>query len=159
MMATRIANLILIALVAAAAAACASAPARFYNLDSTATPDGVAATRAAVMVGPVSVPFVTTSKPPLFTETHLACCAETETLAASRARTSKRWSSPVRPNLQMTPQSLAFRCLAGSVFRDKDSLADDTVRCEPVSGGRVQSGASQANFPCYQGKIQGIPRF
>ncbi len=56
MMATRIANLILIALVVTAAAACASAPARFYNLDSTATPDGVAATRAAVMVGPVSVP-------------------------------------------------------------------------------------------------------
>ena len=46
----------MIALVAAAAAACASAPARFYNLDSTAPPDGVAATRAAVMVGPVSVP-------------------------------------------------------------------------------------------------------
>jgi len=56
MMAARIANLILIALVAAAAASCASAPARFYNLDSTATPDGLPATRAAVMVGPVSVP-------------------------------------------------------------------------------------------------------
>ena len=56
MMAARIANLILIALVAAAAASCASVPARFYNLDSTATPDGLPATRAAVMVGPVSVP-------------------------------------------------------------------------------------------------------
>ena len=56
MTATQIASLILIALVALAAASCASAPARFYNLDSTATPDGVAATRAAVMVGPVSVP-------------------------------------------------------------------------------------------------------
>jgi uncharacterized lipoprotein YmbA len=56
MTATQILNLILIALVAAAAASCASAPARFYNLDSTATPDGVLAMRAAVMVGPVSVP-------------------------------------------------------------------------------------------------------
>ena len=56
MTATQIANLILFALVAGAAASCASAPARFYNLDSTATPDGVPAMRAAVMVGPVSVP-------------------------------------------------------------------------------------------------------
>jgi hypothetical protein len=53
----RIANLILIAFVAAAAVGCtASAPARFYNLDSTAKPDGAPAARAAVMVGPVSIP-------------------------------------------------------------------------------------------------------
>ena len=52
----RVADLFLIALVAAAAAGCASAPARFYSLDSTATPDGAPAARAAVMVGPVSVP-------------------------------------------------------------------------------------------------------
>jgi uncharacterized protein len=56
-MAGRIANLILIAFVAAAAVGCtASAPARFYNLDSTAKPDGAPAARAAVMVGPVSIP-------------------------------------------------------------------------------------------------------
>jgi hypothetical protein len=55
MTATQIANLNLIRVVATAAASCASAPARFYNLDSTATPDGMPATRAAVMVGPVSV--------------------------------------------------------------------------------------------------------
>jgi uncharacterized lipoprotein YmbA len=53
----RFANLILIAFVAAAAVGCtASAPARFYNLDSTAKPDGAPAARAAVMVGPVSIP-------------------------------------------------------------------------------------------------------
>ena len=56
-MAARIANQILIAFVAAAAVGCtASAPARFYNLDSTAKPDGAPAARAAVMVGPVSIP-------------------------------------------------------------------------------------------------------
>jgi uncharacterized protein len=55
-MAAGIANTILIALVAAAAAGCASAPARFYNLDSTATSDGAPAAHASVMVGPVSVP-------------------------------------------------------------------------------------------------------
>ena len=56
-MAGRIAQLLSIALVAAATAGCsASAPARFYTLDSTATADGVPAARYAVVVGPVSVP-------------------------------------------------------------------------------------------------------
>ncbi len=56
-MASRIAHLISIAFVVAAAAGCsASAPARFYSLDSTASPDGTPAARAAVMVGPVSIP-------------------------------------------------------------------------------------------------------
>ena len=56
-MAGRNAHLILIAFVAATAVGCsASAPARFYNLDSTAKPDGAPAARAAVMVGPVSIP-------------------------------------------------------------------------------------------------------
>jgi uncharacterized lipoprotein YmbA len=56
-MAGRIAHLFLIAFVAATAVGCsASAPARFYNLDSTAKPDGAPAARAAVMVGPVSIP-------------------------------------------------------------------------------------------------------
>jgi uncharacterized protein len=56
MMAARVANLILIALVVAAATGCASAPARFYSLDSTATPDGAAPVNYPIMVGPVSVP-------------------------------------------------------------------------------------------------------
>jgi len=56
MMAARVANLVLIVLVAAAAAGCASAPARFYSLDSTATPDGAAPVNYPIMVGPVSVP-------------------------------------------------------------------------------------------------------
>ncbi len=57
MMARRIAHLISIVSIAAAAAGCsASAPARFYTLDSTATPEAAPAPRGAVMVGPVSVP-------------------------------------------------------------------------------------------------------
>jgi uncharacterized lipoprotein YmbA len=53
-MARRIHHLLWIAFVAAAG--CASAPSRFYTLDSTATADGTPAVRYAVMVGPVSVP-------------------------------------------------------------------------------------------------------
>jgi uncharacterized protein len=53
----RVASLITAALMTAVAAGCgASPPSRFYNLDSTATPDGAPAARTAVMVGPVSVP-------------------------------------------------------------------------------------------------------
>jgi uncharacterized protein len=53
----RIAYLILIALVAAAANGCGTtAPARFFNLDSTAVDDGAPATHSTVMVGPVSIP-------------------------------------------------------------------------------------------------------
>jgi hypothetical protein len=55
-MASRIAHLLSIAFVAAAAAGCASAPARFYTLASTATADGAPAARYAVLVGPVTVP-------------------------------------------------------------------------------------------------------
>jgi uncharacterized lipoprotein YmbA len=54
-MAGRIAQLLLMAFVAAAAG-CASAPARFYTLASTATADGAPAAPYAVLVGPVSVP-------------------------------------------------------------------------------------------------------
>ena len=44
-------------LIAVAVVGCsASAPARFYSLDSTGTPDGPPLTRVAVMVGPVTVP-------------------------------------------------------------------------------------------------------
>ncbi len=55
-MAGRIARLILIASFTAQAVGCASTPARFYSLNSTATATGTPAERATVMVGPVSIP-------------------------------------------------------------------------------------------------------
>ena len=56
-MARRIAYVLSLALVAAAGAGCrASAPARFYTLDSTATAEGAPPASYAVAVGPVSVP-------------------------------------------------------------------------------------------------------
>lgn len=51
-----IAHVLSIAWVAVAAAGCASAPARFYTLDSTATPGDAPPAPYAVIVGPVSVP-------------------------------------------------------------------------------------------------------
>jgi uncharacterized lipoprotein YmbA len=51
-----IAHFVTIAIIATAAAGCASAPSRFYTLNSTATGDGSPAANYAVAVGPVTVP-------------------------------------------------------------------------------------------------------
>ncbi len=57
MICERLAYVISTAVVAAAVTGCASAPSRFYTLDSTATGDDTApVTRYAVLVGPVFVP-------------------------------------------------------------------------------------------------------
>jgi uncharacterized protein len=55
-MTSRITHLLSIAVLAATAGGCASATARFYTLDSTATASAAPAARYAVLVGPVSVP-------------------------------------------------------------------------------------------------------
>jgi uncharacterized lipoprotein YmbA len=55
-MANRLARLIPIAILAAYVLGCASAKSQFYSLDSTATATGAPAQRAAVMVGPVTIP-------------------------------------------------------------------------------------------------------
>jgi uncharacterized lipoprotein YmbA len=55
-MASRITHLVSIAFIAVAAGGCASAPARFYTLDSMATADAAPPARYAVLVGQVSVP-------------------------------------------------------------------------------------------------------
>jgi uncharacterized lipoprotein YmbA len=52
----RIRHFIVIAFVAVAAAGCASAPSRFYTLNSTAKAEGSPTANYAVVVGPVSVP-------------------------------------------------------------------------------------------------------
>jgi uncharacterized protein len=49
-------RLLALALAVVAAFGCATTPARFYTLDSTATPDGTVPAQLAVMVGPVSIP-------------------------------------------------------------------------------------------------------
>jgi uncharacterized protein len=55
--ARRIASLISIALLLTAINGCgATAPSRFYTLDSTATPDGSSPMHTAVIVGPVTIP-------------------------------------------------------------------------------------------------------
>jgi len=55
-MLVRVAGVISIAMVAVAACGCSTTPARFYTLDSTASPDGAPVAHMAVTVGPVTVP-------------------------------------------------------------------------------------------------------
>jgi uncharacterized lipoprotein YmbA len=55
MMTARISRLFMSALLMAACG-CASAPARFYTLDSTAPPTGASVVRTNVLVGPVAIP-------------------------------------------------------------------------------------------------------
>jgi hypothetical protein len=52
----QITQFVSIACVAVLAAGCASAPSKFYTLNSTAKSDGAAAASYSVVVGPVSVP-------------------------------------------------------------------------------------------------------
>ncbi len=52
----RILRLISITIVVVSACGCSTTPARFYTLDSMATPDGAPPAHMAVMVGPVTVP-------------------------------------------------------------------------------------------------------
>ncbi len=55
-MGTRIAYFLSISLLVTTVTGCATAPARFYSLDSTAIADGTPATSVTVMVGPVVIP-------------------------------------------------------------------------------------------------------
>jgi uncharacterized protein len=55
-MVVRIARLISIAIVAVAASGCSTTPARFYTLDTTASPNAAPLADATVIVGPVTIP-------------------------------------------------------------------------------------------------------
>ena len=78
-----------IAFVAVIAAGCASAPARFYTLNSTAKGDGTTAANYAVAVGPVTVPAEVDR--PQFTVQ----------LAPNRVAVDEfnRWAAPLNENI------------------------------------------------------------
>lgn len=55
-MTRRIAQILLVCLLAIVAVGCSTAPSRFYSLSSTATADGTPPVNTTVMVGPVTIP-------------------------------------------------------------------------------------------------------
>jgi len=93
-MAHRIAPILLLGLAAAAGSACrASAPARFYTLDATATADGGApAGNYAVAVGPVSIP-------PLVDRPQFVVQVAPNRIALEEFN---RWASPLDDNIART---------------------------------------------------------
>jgi uncharacterized lipoprotein YmbA len=82
-------HLIAIAIVALIAAGCASAPSRFYTLNSTVTRDGTPAANYAVVVGPVSIPALVDR--PQFTVQ----------VATNRVEINEfnRWAEPLNDNI------------------------------------------------------------
>ena len=82
-------HLIAIAFTAVVAAGCASAPSRFYTLNSTAQADGSPAASYAVVVGPVSVPAMVDR--PQFTVQ----------VATNRVAIDEfnRWAAPLNDNI------------------------------------------------------------
>lgn len=88
-MTNRITQLFLFTLVAASMAGCASAPSRFYTLNSTATRNGAPAASYAVLVGPVTIP--TSVNRPQFTVQ----------IAPNRVEIEEfnRWAAPLNENI------------------------------------------------------------
>ncbi len=88
-MKTDLRHLIAIGFVAVVAAGCASAPSRFYTLNSTATAESGAESSYSVIVGPVSIPAEVDR--PQFTVQ----------VAPNRIAIDEfnRWASPLRENI------------------------------------------------------------
>jgi uncharacterized lipoprotein YmbA len=84
-----ITQLFLMTCIAAIAAGCASAPARFYTLNSTATGDGAPALPDAVAVGPVSIPTLV-DRPQFMVQ-----------VATNRVEINEfnRWAEPLNDNI------------------------------------------------------------
>jgi len=90
MMTSRIARLFLIAFGAVIFTNCgATAPSRFYTLESTASPEGVSAASYAVTVGPVSIP-ASVDRPQFVVQ-----------VAPNRVEVDEfnRWASPLDDNI------------------------------------------------------------
>jgi uncharacterized protein len=159
-MAGRIARLISIALVAIAAYGCGTtAPARFYTLDSTATPDGTPPTYTAVMVGPVSVP-ASVDQPEFVVQ-----------VAANRVEVDEfnRWAAPLSdgiaravtgdlvvllgtPNVAASPManfnpaySVTIDVQRFESTRNEGSLLDAVWVVRRTTGGATRSGRTVAH--------------
>jgi hypothetical protein len=156
-----ITHFITIAIIATAAAGCASAPSRFYTLNSTATGDGSPAANCAVAVGPVTVP--TSVDHPQFTVQ----------VAPNRVEVDEfnRWAGPLDDNIaRVIAGDLAVRLGTPQVateplanFKPAYQVTIDVQRFESVpgksvlveavwvvhksAGGTAQSGRTVASEP------------
>lgn len=129
-------QLIAIAFVAIVTAGCASAPAKFYTLNSTAKGDGTSAANYAVTVGPVTIPAEVDR--PQFTVS----------VAPNRVAVDEfnRWPAPLNDNIaRVVAADLATllgtpRVAAGSLanFNPDYRVALDIQKFESVPGKSAQ---------------------
>jgi uncharacterized protein len=153
-----IARLISIAMVVIAAGGCSTTPARFYTLDSTATPDGAPAAHISVAVGPVSVP-ASVNQPQFVVQ-----------VASNRVELDEfnRWAAPLNdsiaravagdlvvllgtPNVATSPManfspaySVAINVQRFESTRNQGALLDAVWAVHQTVGGVMRSGRTVA---------------
>jgi len=163
-MKNKIQPLVSIAFVAVLAAGCASAPSRFYTLNSTAKSDGAPAVNYSIVVGPVTVPAEVDR--PQFTvqvapnqvavdefnrwaaplnENIARVVAEDLTTLLAASQVSTLPLANFEPTYRVSIEIQQFESVPGKyatveavwVVRktaDKNSLSGHTLATEPVSG-------------------------
>jgi len=163
-MKNKIQPLVSIAFVAVLAAGCASAPSRFYTLNSTAKSDGAPAVNYSIVVGPVTVPAEVNR--PQFTvqvapnqvavdefnrwaaplnENIARVVAEDLTTLLAASQVSTLPLANFEPTYRVSIEIQQFESVPGKyatveavwVVRktaDKNSLSGHTLATEPVSG-------------------------
>ena len=163
-MKNKIRPLVSIAFVAVLAAGCASAPSRFYTLNSTAKSDGAPAVNYSIVVGPVTVPAEVDR--PQFTvqvapnqvavdefnrwaaplnENIARVVAEDLTTLLAASQVSTLPLANFEPTYRVSIEIQQFESVPGKyatveavwVVRktaDKNSLSGHTLATEPVSG-------------------------
>ena len=156
----RILPFIVITLIALVAAGCASAPSRFYTLNSTALVAGSANTNLAVIVGPVSIP-AEVDRPEF-----------TVQVSPNRVAVDEfnRWAAPLRDNIARavagdlavqlgTPRVATLPASFEAPYRvsisvqrfesvpGKSVLVDAVWTVRPPAGGAAQSGRTVASEP------------
>jgi uncharacterized protein len=138
--ASRIGRLIAITLLAAAGVGCgASAPARFYTLDSTAISTGAPAASVAVMVGPVSLPAAV-DQPQFVVQ-----------IAANRVEVDEfnRWAAPLSDSIARAVAGdltvlLGTRNVAAAPFANFDPAYTVTIEVQRFESVRGESALVEA---------------
>jgi len=145
-------SLVFAGAAAVALVGCASATARFYTLDATATPDGAPAVHRAIAVGPVVLP-PTVDRPQFVTQ-----IAPNEVLVDE----FHRWAAPLNDAIaRAVAGDLAVLLGTSDVavapvfgFAPTHRVTIDVQRFESVPGERVLVDASWAIRPAAGGDVR-----
>jgi len=148
----RLANFVIAGMAALASIGCASASAKFYTLDSTATSDGAPAVRRAIAVGPVALP-PSVDRPQIVVQ-----------VAPNQVRVDEfhRWAGPlddavaraVAGDLAVLLGTADVAAAPVSGFAPTHRVTIDVQRFESVPGDRVVVEALWAVRPAAGGNVR-----